>query len=73
MSTEERELTRKFWDDPENLKRFRKIESQIMRDVDARLASGNTLLKRGLVTTLDDSIERCVDVGWPVYELSVNN
>ena len=58
-----------FWSNPENVRRFRMIESSIMRSVDSRLASGNALLREGRVTTEEDSIERRIEVGWPIYEI----
>jgi len=59
---------RDFWSDPDNVKKFQKIEAKIRRDVDARLSRGNAALKQGHVTTVEDSIRRRIAVGLPVYE-----
>ena len=57
-----------FWANPENVKRFQKIESEIRGGVDSRLSSGNVLLKDRRVTSAEDSLVRHVAVGWPIFE-----
>jgi len=56
MNTEERELARKFWDDPENLKRFRKIESQIG-------AIRSPLFKTGILSPVLTDGNVCFELG----------
>jgi len=63
------EFAQMFWANPENVKQFQKVESEIREDVDVRLSSGNVHLRNRWVTTEEDSVERCARVGWPTYEL----
>ena len=64
MTTEEKEAVKvfaqKFWADPENVREFQKVESEIRRDFVSR--------KFGKpVTTTEESIANRKAVGIPIY------
>ena len=72
MRAEEKEAVKafaqKFWANPENVKRFQKVESEIRGDVDALLSRGNVALMNRCITTVERSNERRIKVGLPMCE-----
>ena len=72
MRVEEKEaikaFARKFWADPNNVRRFQEVESEIRGHVDSLLSRGNVALMSGCVTTVERSNERRIKVGLPICE-----
>ena len=62
MTTEEKTYIQKFWDNPENVRKFQKIEAEIRKDIDSRMLGKH-------VTTVKESLARRKAVGFPIYEL----
>jgi hypothetical protein len=66
-------FTKEFWADPENQERFRNAALSVGEDVDSLLSRGNVALMNRCVTTAEQSKERRVAVGLPIFEFEENH
>lgn len=61
MKADEKKAVNIFWANPENVEKFKVIESKIRRDIDTQMFGRP-------ITTEEESITRQIAVGWPIYE-----